>query len=48
MSEHCDFEKINDTTLSAAGVLLIEGRQYEGIEEEKDEWIEEAQKRLNG
>ena len=41
-----EFEQMDDATLSAAGVLLINGRQYDGIQEEKDEWIEAARKRL--
>ena len=41
-----DFEQMDDTTLSAAGTLLVRGREYEGIQEEKDAWIEVAKERL--
>lgn len=46
MENEPDFREMNDVTLAAAGTLLTEGRQYEGIQEEKDEWIREAKERL--
>ena len=45
MSEYI-FKDMDNATLAAAGTLLFEGRQYEGIEQEKEAWAEVAIERL--
>lgn len=46
MSENNKFKEMDNPTLAAAGTLLFEGRQYEGIEKEKEKWAKEAVNRL--
>lgn len=44
-NEH-DFEEMSNETLKKAIHLLVNGRQYEGIEQDKDNCLLEVKKRL--
>jgi hypothetical protein len=44
--ESVNFENMNDKTLAAACHLLVEGRQYENIEDDKDLALKEVSRRL--